>query len=257
MILAHSDKLPENRSKRSRYYIMIPKITHPLFDVTIPSTKKKTKVRPMLGREEKILLIAKQGRDKNEILSAVKNVVTNCIHDANLNLDTLTTFDIEYLFVKLRAVSINNVTKVTFLDNEDEKEYEFEIDLNNVEIKYPENVEKIIKISDTIGIELVYPAASLFEDTSFTSGDEIESFDKLICKCISKIFEGEKVYQSQFIEQGELIEFLDNLDIPNLNKIRAFVTNLPCLDHQIKYTNSVGTERQIVLKTLEDFFILY
>jgi len=116
----------------------LPKITHPMFDVIIPSTKTKIKIRPMLVKEEKILLMAKNGEEETEILAAVNQVVNNCIITDGIDVDKLALFDVEYLFVKIRAVSVSNVSKVSYKDNEDEKIYDFEVDLNNVEVKFPE-----------------------------------------------------------------------------------------------------------------------
>ena len=105
----------------------LPKITHPTSDVTIPSNKKKIRIRPLLVREEKILLMAKETKDETDILVALKQVVNNCIITPNIDINDFTIFDLEYLFIKIRCFSIGNITNVAYVDNEDEKTYNFSV----------------------------------------------------------------------------------------------------------------------------------
>ena len=137
----------------------LPKIKIPLFDVTIPSTKKDAKFRPFLVKEEKILLMAQSGATKKEMINALKQVINNCVtllDGKDVDIDALTTFDLEYLFLKIRAKSVDNVVTLKYVDHEDEKEYEFKVALDDIEIKYnPEHTNKI-KVDDEIGIILKY-----------------------------------------------------------------------------------------------------
>jgi hypothetical protein len=234
----------------------LPKITHPMFDVVIPSTKTKIKIRPMLVKEEKILLMAKNGEEETEILSAVKQVVNNCIVTDGIDVDKLALFDVEYLFVKIRAVSVSNVSKVSYKDNEDEKIYDFEVDLDKVEVKFPTKIEKNIAISDTSGIIMKYPEAALYSDTEFLKLPPEQIIDSLILHCIDKIYDGDEMFDPKSFKKSELNDFIEQLDVNTYDKLRQFFTNIPNLYYQIEYTNLNGNKREIVLTALTDFFTL-
>jgi hypothetical protein len=234
----------------------LPKITTPVFDVTIPSSKKKIKVRPMLVKEEKILLIARESGDQGDILNAIKQVVNNCIMDDDFDINKLCIFDLEFLFIRLRAISINNITRVAYKDNEDEKIYQFDINLDEVKVIFPENIDKKIVINDETGVTLKYPDTTLYTDTFFLNKSETELFEHLIINCIETVFDGDKVYYARDFNKEELIEFIENLDVNTFNKFREFTSNLPKVEYVIKYKNDFGNERKIVLNALNDFFSL-
>lgn len=227
-----------------------------MFDVVIPSTKKKIKIRPMLVREEKILLMAKTGEDANEILSAVKQVVNNCIVDSDIDVDKLALFDIEYLFVRIRSVSVNNISKVSYRDNEDNKIYDFEVDLDKVEVKFPESLEKNFNITDKTGIIMKYPDASLYSDKAFLETPAEKIVDTLILRCIDKIYDGDTMMDPKNFAEKELVEFVDNLDVNTYDKIRKFFNSLPTLYYKIEYVNDNKNTRTIEMTALTDFFML-
>ena len=145
----------------------LPKTKHPLFDIKIPSTGKPVSFRPFLVKEEKLLLMAKASEDPTDIFKAIKQVINNCAMDKGFDIDKLAIFDLEYVFIRLRAISVNNIVKVSYRDNEDDKIYDFEINLNTVEVVFPEKISKNIKISDTIGMTMKYPPASIFDDKEY------------------------------------------------------------------------------------------
>jgi hypothetical protein len=232
----------------------LPKTKHPIFDEKLPSTGKPIKYRQMLVREEKILLMAKSSGDNADINRAIKQVVNNCLLDQNIDL--LTTFDIEYMFIKIASGSIGNVVDLVFIDKEDEKEYEFQVDLDKVEIKYPEKIESQVKISDDLAISLKYPPASLFDEKLVAEKSE-DAYEFLAAKCIDKIFSEEDVYIASDYSTDELIEYVKDLTPKEYNKVKAFIASTPHLYHEINYQNSKGTERKIVLSTLSDFFTLF
>jgi hypothetical protein len=234
----------------------LPKISHPMFDVVIPSSKKKLKIRPMLVKEEKILLMAKTNDDEKAILPAIKQVVNNCIVDADIDVDKMTTFDIEYLFVKIRSVSVNNISKVSYRDNSDNKVYDFEVDLEKVEVKFPEKIEKNIKINETSGIVMKYPEASLYSDDEFVNVSPEEFIETLVVRCIDKIYDGDQMYDTKSFTVKELKEFIEQLDINTYDKMRAFFSDLPKLYYKVEYKNSNGEDREIIMNSLNDFFTL-
>jgi hypothetical protein len=227
-----------------------------MFDFVIPSSKKKIKIRPMLVKEEKLLLMAKESGENGDILNAIKQVVNNCVIDSDIDIDKFPIFDLEYLFIKIRSISVSNITKVSYRDNEDDKIYDFEVDLDKIQIVFPESIEKRIMISDDTGIVLKYPDASLYSDNIFINNSETEVFEMMALNCIEKIFSGDEMYSPKDYTKEELMEFLENMDINSFNKFREFTNNLPKMEYVIKYDNALGNERKIVLSSLNDFFTL-
>jgi hypothetical protein len=231
----------------------LPKIEKPLFELLVPSMKKSVKARPFVVREEKILLTAQQSGAEKDIILAIKQVLNNCIVD-EFNVDDLATFDLEYMFLKLRARSVNNVIKVSYRDNEDDKVYDFEIDLDEVELKTENDISNIINVTDTIGIKMKYPSVTILDSVPDTENAS-DVVEYLIKSCIDQIFDEENVYPVKDHTDQELNEFLDSLDIETFNKIRQFFDNLPQMYYKMEYTNKNGNVRVIELTTLNDFFI--
>lgn len=233
----------------------LPKIKHPIFEFVVPSTNKKEAFRPFLVKEEKILLMAKTSEEPNEILRAVKQVVNNCALSKSFDVDKLAIFDIEYLFMQLRAVSVNNIATVSYRDNEDGEVYEFHIDLKNVTVKFPEKVERVIKVTDKVGIQMRYPPASIFDDKDFfTSGDD--AFFELVLRCLDKIYDAEDIFNPADYSKEELEDFLNDCGIDAFEKIQLFMTSVPKLYHKLEYKNKNGNDRMIELTSLTDFFTL-
>ena len=231
----------------------LPKISYPTYSIKIPSTNKAAKFRPFLVKEEKLLLMAKESENNADILLAIKQVINNCCLDNNFDNEKLTIFDLEYIFIKLRAFSVDNVVKVSYKDDEDNQNYDFDVDLNEVEVKFPEKNDKNIKISEKLGILMKYPSACLYEDKDFLNLDKDYLFE-LIIRCIDKIYNGDNIYEAKNYTTKDLSEFLENLDSKTFVTIQDFLMNSPKLLHVLKYKNSLGKEKQITLSSLNDFF---
>jgi len=233
----------------------LPKIKHPIHEFIIPSTRKKELFRPFLVREEKLLLIAKSSGDQADVLRAVKQVVNNCAINKAFDIDKIAIFDVEYLFLKLRAVSINNMVKVSYIDNEDKEVYDFEIDLSKIEVKFPDGIDQVIKVNDQIAIVMRHPPASLFDDKEFAESGN-DAFYELILRCIDKIYEGDDVYNPSEYSKQEMEDFLNDLDVDVFEKIQAFMSKMPKLYHRIEYKNTNEKDRVIALTSLAYFFML-
>lgn len=230
----------------------LPKIDQPLFEMKIPSNNKVVKFRPFLVKEEKLLLIAQQSESDRDILRAIKQVLNNCIVD-DINVDDLATFDLEYMFLKLRSKSVNNIVKLSYRDNEDDQVYEFEVDLDDIEITMKEQNNKI-KINDNMGIIMKYPAAAITEQmTEFEN--EIDLLMFFVKKCIDTIYDEDNVYPAAEASEAELEAFIDSLNLDTFQKIREFFDAMPQLYHKLEYTNKMGHERTIELNNLRDFFM--
>ena len=161
----------------------LPKLSHPTFELVIPSTKQKIRYRPFLVKEEKILLIAQSSQDPKDIVYAVKQVLQNCCLD-ELNVDDLTTFDIEYFFIKLRSKSVNSIVNLKYRDLEDDKIYDFEVDLETIEIDYNPNHQKIINISSSVILNLKYPKMNLIDSLEKVSNETDLVFEILDRKSV-------------------------------------------------------------------------
>lgn len=231
----------------------LPKIEQPLFDMIIPSTGKKIIFRPFLVKEEKILLIAQQSGNDTDIIRAIKQILNNCIQD-DIDLDSLAIFDLEYMFLKLRAKSVNNVVKLSYRDTEDEQVYDFELDLDSIEIEMPENINSKIEITENVGMTMKYPSASI-TDRMKEFENEVDLMTFFIVNCIDTIYDEENVYVADDFNDKEISEFLDGLDVKTFEKIREFFENVPRLQHFIEYNNSLGNKRTIELSSLKDFFM--
>lgn len=231
----------------------LPKIDQPLFDMTVPSTGKKITFRPFLVKEEKILLIAQQSGNDTEIIRAMKQILSNCIQE-DLDIDSLAIFDLEYMFLKLRSKSVNNVVKLSYRDNEDDKVYDFEIDLDTIEIEMPDKINSKIEITDKVGLTMKYPTASI-TDRMREFDNEVDLMTFFIVNCIDTIYDEDNLYVTDDFSEEEIAEFLDGLDVKTFEKIREFFESIPRLQHKIEYKNSFENNRTIELTSLKDFFM--
>jgi hypothetical protein len=231
----------------------LPKIDQPLFSMTIPSIGKNVTFRPFLVREEKILLIAQQSGSDTDIIRAIKQILSNCIQE-DLDLNSLAIFDIEYMFLKLRSRSVNNVVKLSYRDNEDGEVYDFDLDLDTIEVKMSEKINSKIEVTDNVGMTMKYPTASI-TDRMKEFDNEVDLMTFFIVNCIDTIYDEENVYVAEDFSEQEITEFLDGLDVKSFEKIREFFESIPRLYHKIEYKNSIDNHRSIELTSLKDFFM--
>lgn len=233
---------------------ILPKIDYPVYTIEIPSTKKKVKFRPFLVKEEKLLLMAKESENSADILTAVKQIVNNCAIEPSFDVDKLAVFDLELIFIKLRAYSVDNIIKVAYKDFEDNKVYNFDIKLDEISVIFPETGEKNIKITEKSGIIMKYPSSTLYDDREFLSLQKNYLFE-LILRCIDSIYYEDQVFDAGNYKKEELSEFVENLDIKTFDKIQEFLLNTPKIYHKIEYKNELGNDRTIEYSSLNDFFM--
>jgi hypothetical protein len=188
------------------------------------------------------------------VIRAIKQILRLCVQDDGFDVDKLTTFDLEYLFLKLRAKSVNNIVKLSYRDNEDDKVYDFELNLDSIEVEMPEGVDSTIKLSDTISMIMKYPSASITDKiTQFDNEVDLMTF--FIINCIDTILTDEEIYPASEYSDKELEEFIDQLPVNSFEKIREFFEKMPKLYHKIEYKNELGNDRSIELTNLKDFFM--
>ena len=234
----------------------LPKITQPLFDIEIPSTGKTANFRQFLVKEEKILFVAQQTRSRKEIAKAIKQVINNCCVDDKFNVESLTVADIEYVFVQLRGISVNNIVELQFVDEDDNKTYKFEIDVADIKITKPKKKpSNDVKIANSVGIILEYPSFNVIEHYQ----DGMNEYDLLMMylrKSIKSVYDENDVYDPKTYSDEQLDEFIENFSPKVFEKIKTFFNSAPKMEYVIEYKNSLGKEKKIALTTLEDFFTL-
>ncbi len=233
----------------------LPVIQHPIFNINIPSLKKEYKFRPFLVKEEKLLLMAKESQSETDIFTVIKQIAQNCSLDPKLDVNKLTIFDLEYIFLRLRSISVDNIVKINFKDFEDSKVYEFDVNIDEISVKFPKKTENTVKINSKTGIIMKYPSASLYGDQDFLNLEKNHLFE-LIIRCVDKIYDGEEVYEAKNFSKKDIESFLENLSVKVFEQVQAFLTSTPKLEYVIDYKNSLGNDRKIVLNKLSDFFSL-
>lgn len=235
---------------------MLPKIKTPTFSIVVPSTNKPILMRMMSRAEEKILLIARTTDDVGDWLQAVKQVVNNCVVDT-FDVDKAASFDLEYLFIKLRSASISPTQTLNYRDHEDEKDYAVEVNLEDIKVEFPggEDLKPTIEIGEGTILEMRWPPASTWTNMSILKATDPESaMDELVVACLSKIWVMNQAYDISGTPKEEVLEFLNTLDVPSWDKIRDRVAKTPHLSYWVSWTNSLGTDRRFQLRTLADYF---
>jgi hypothetical protein len=235
----------------------LPKIEVPTYELTLPSEDKKIKYRPFLVREEKILYIAMETGQNKEMINALKDVVGACTFDT-LNVDRLPIFDIEYLFLQIRAKSVSEITKFRAICPDDGKTYvETEVDLTKVEVQVDdEHTNRIILDTQrNLGLVLKYPTLKNYDVGRGLDNIEVDKVFNILIDCVDHIFEGDKIYPAKDTSKQELKEFIESLPQEAFNKIKSFFDTMPKLKHEIEVTNpNTNVTSKIVLTGIADFF---
>jgi len=233
----------------------LPQITTPEFTTTLPSTGEKLSFRPFLVKEEKILLMAQEGKDKNEIQKAVSNILEECIKNP-ITVEDLPMFDIEWLFIQLRSKSVGEVIdlKIKHVENKECLHLNpIEVNLEELEMTKDPNHKNIIMIDDNIGVTMRYPTLKLLGDKDPQGLDPSKILD-IICDCILNVFDKDQVYNE--FTKDEIDKFVGDLDQKQLGKFMDFFKTMPKIEHTIKYKcEKCGQDVEHKLTGLVDFFI--
>ena len=236
----------------------LPKIATPTYSLVLPSTEKEISYRPFLVKEEKLLVLALETEDTKQITTAIKAVIKNCIQTKGIKVETLPTFDIEYLFLNIRGKSVGESLDVNIVCPDDEKtNVPVTIDLDDIKVKKTEGHSNKVKLDKTLMMELKYPSLDEFIKNNFDFKDEnaMEQSFKLIAASIDKIYNDEEVWVAADCTKKEITEFLESMNSSQFKKIEEFFTTMPKLSHTIKVTNpNTKVESEVVLEGLASFF---
>jgi hypothetical protein len=234
----------------------LPKLGYPTYELELPSTGKTIKYRPFLVKEEKVLLLALESQDEKQVINAVKDLIKNCVV-SRIKVEELPSFDLEYLFLKIRAASIGEtiVMNVTCLDD-NETEVEAVININEVEVFKPEGHDSKIMFDEESGIVMRYPSMKQFVEREFLQKDmKTEEVYEFIADSIDQIFQGEEVYDSGTTTKKEFREFVDSLTTKQFEKIQQFYTTSPKLRHTFTVVNpKTGKDSEYTIEGLQNFF---
>ena len=234
----------------------LPKLTTPTYELEVPSTDEKVQYRPFLVKEEKILLIAMESGKSEDIIEAVKQIVSSCTFD-KLDLGRMPMFDVEYIFLNIRAKSVGEISKLKLLCPDDNKTYgEVEVNLQDVKVHVDEGHNNKIELENKMGMIMTYPSIDTFKESGVTTINASNMLD-VISACIKEIYEekGEKVYQTKDQTKKEVTEFVESLNTQQFKKIQEFFDTMPKLKHTIKVKNpKTKKESEVILFGLQDFF---
>ena len=237
----------------------LPTLETPTYELTLPSADLKVKFRPFLVKEEKILLQAIESNENNQITQALKDIVNACTF-GQLNGENMPTFDLEYVFLQIRAKSVGEVAKLKMLCPDDKKTYgEVEIDLTKVNVQVDDDHTNNIVIDEekNIGIIMKYPTIDSVDTSKTLKGMRTEQLFDMIATCMHEIYEGDKVHNVKDYSKEELHKFLESVDGKTFEKINKFFESMPQLKHEFEIENpKTKVKSKIVLKGAQDFFVL-
>ena len=235
----------------------LPKISTPTYELEIPSTKKKIRYRPFLVKEEKILIIAMESQSDAEIANAVKDVLSTCILTKGVKVDTLSTFDIEYLFLNIRGKSVGEDVEVMVTCPDDNKtKVPVRVNLDDIQIITSKEHNRDIKLDDKLMMRMKYPSINEFIKSNFTTNEikPEDTFD-LIISCIEQVYNEEESWSTSDCTKEEMNDFLDQLNSNQFKEIEKFFETMPKLSHTIKVKNpKTNVENSIKMEGLSAFF---
>ena len=235
----------------------LPTIATPTYELVLPSTKKKIKFRPFLVKEEKLLVLAMESEDTKQISTAIKQVLKACIQTRGVKVESLPTFDIEYLFLNIRGKSVGEEVEVLIVAPDDrETRVSVTINLDDIQVQEDPGHNKHIRINDELMMEMRYPSLDQFIKNNFDINDS--NFDQsfeLIASCVDKIYSEEEVWAAADCTKKEIIEFLEQMNSTQFKQIETFFETMPKLSYTVKFKNpKTKKTNEVLLEGLASFF---
>ena len=234
----------------------LPIVETPRYELTLPSQETKVQYRPFLVKEEKMLYIALESGDEKEMQTATKEILKSVTFD-KLNVEELPTFDVEYIFLQVRAKSVGEIAKFKIICPDDKETYgDVEVDLSKVEVQVDDAHTNNIVLDEKrkLGVVMKYPNMKVLYSQEFKSL-KYEDIINLIIGCVEYIYEGEKNYPISESTREELKDFFESLPQEQFGNIRKFFESMPRLRHETKVKNpKTGVESKITFSGLQDFF---
>ena len=236
----------------------LPKIVAPTYTLELPSTGQEISYRPFLVKEEKVLVIALESEDNKQITNAIKTVIKNCISTKGIKVETLPTFDIEYLFLNIRGKSVGEEIEVNVICPDDEvTQVPVTIDLDDIQVQKSDEHTNKIKLDNTLMMEMKYPSLDEFIKNNFDFNEEnvMDQSFEMIASCIDKIYNEEEVWSTADCTKKEVKDFLEQMNSMQFKEIESFFDSMPKLSHSVTFTNpKTQVESTVVLEGLSSFF---
>jgi len=238
----------------------LPTITTPTYELKMPSTGKKIKYRPFLVKEEKILILALETRDQNQITNAVKDVLKKCVITRGIKIDDLPTFDIEYLFLNIRAKSIGeDINMIVTCPDDRKTEVDVTVYVDEIKVIKSKEHVKDITLDKDMTLRMKYPSLNQFIETNFDTEEEsqttVDKTFQLIADCMDTVYTKEDAWDSKDYSPNERLEFIEQLSSKQFKQVEKFFATMPKLSHTIEVTNpNTKKKSKIVLEGLADFF---
>lgn len=237
----------------------LPKISTPTYELVLPSNGKKIKYRPFLVREEKILIMAMESEDMKQITDAIIQILSDCILTKDVKVESLSTFDIEYLFLNVRGKSVGETVEVNITCPDDgETQVEMSIDIDSIKVQKSKEHKNIIKLDDNLSMKLKYPSLDQFVENNFEVSESQSSVGQslsMITSCIEIIYNQDESWEAADCTKKELEDFIEQLNTKQFKEIENFFTTMPKLSHTINVKNpNTGVESEVVLEGLASFF---
>ena len=236
----------------------LPKIATPTYELELPSSEETIQYRPFLVKEEKLLVIALESEDTKQITTAIKTVIKNCILTKNIKVETLPTFDIEFLFLNIRGKSVGEEIEVNIICPDDnETQVPVKINLDDIKVQKNEEHSNKIKIDNSIMMEMRYPSLDQFIKSNFDFSEKnaMDQSFELIGSCIDTIYTEDEVWATGDVTKKEISDFLESMNSSQFKGIERFFETMPKLSHTIKVKNpKTEVESEVVLEGLASFF---
>ena len=235
----------------------LPKINAPEYSLVVPSTQVEVKYRPFLVKEEKLLLIAQETGDQKSLYGAIKNLIHNCCH-GQLDVDTMPLFDVEYVFLQLRAKSVGEMADVLVICPDDnETEVNVKVNLLDIKIDLPSQDHNKIQLTDDIGLVMAYPNLATIL-LSADDNDKKNTSDKMfdtILECMFQIWQGEEVFATTDYTHKDKLDFIESLNHEQFEKIQKFFETMPTVKHDVKIRNpNTKVESKVSIEGMNSFF---
>ena len=234
----------------------LPTMDLPTYELEVPSTKKKIKFRPFLVKEEKVLLMALESGSDDNIRNAVHSLLKSCI-STRVKLENLATFDLEYIFLNIRAVSVGEIVEINVTCQDDEKtNVRYNLNLTDVKVTFPKGHSNKVMLTETTGVIMKYPSFDRFVENEFINRevDEDTVLD-IIAESIDQIFQGEEVFDESTTTPKEFKQFVESLTNAQMEKIQEFFKTSPRVEHKFKVKNpNTEVESEYTISGLASFF---
>ena len=236
----------------------LPTIVTPTYELELPSTGKKIKYRPFLVKEEKLLVLALESEDTKQITTAIRTVLKSCIQTRGVKIESLPTFDIEFLFLNIRGKAVGEEIEVNLICPDDgETNVPVTINVDDIKVQRDKSHTNKISLGSNLVMEMKYPSLDEFIKNNFDFSDDLDmdsSFD-LIASCIDKIYNADEVWSTADCTKKEVKNFLEQMNSLQFKEIETFFITMPKLSHSIKFKNpKTSVENTVVLEGLSSFF---